>query len=182
MCCVREHINNTRRGASISMLIHEYAGIPGEGAGVAGHVHNSPRPGNVDPVHELKGAAACGIEEHAVPLLPQPAFLAGNRTQVGLAKAGIGKAIYFRIRGGRIDEQSVSLDPEDGAGTPGQRQREIADATEQVENPVLGLGSQQFDCRVHHLAIDVAVYLYEADWIELDADIELRKLVIERLY
>ena len=88
--------------------------------------------------------------------------------------------ILRRVVLGALHERRLPLDTEDFAGAPRERQREIPDAAEQVEQAVVRTRFEQLYRLADHGAVDVGIHLHEIDRFEFDACIELRQHVVKR--
>ncbi|MNY29238.1 hypothetical protein D3C86_1632690 [compost metagenome] len=99
---------------------------------------------------------------------------AGERS---LASQPVVLGIGQRARGQHL----AALDAHHRGALRGQRQREIADAAEQVEQPVRGRGVQQAQRTADQHAVDLVIDLREIGRLERHADAELGQRVSQFL-
>ena len=149
-------------------------GVPCKGAGVAGNVNDAFRRKVLNPLHDLQRAAACRIQQQPVAAILEPPFAAIDPGQVGGQEFRIADGISRGIVAGAFDLPLLPFNANNVLRMPCQRQREVANATKKVEDPVRGIKLQQVNGGSNHLLVDRRIHLHEVRRHELDLHIELR--------
>ena len=134
---MREHVNDAGRFQPVTCVIDEDAGIARQCARMTGYVHNALRGDAADVLHDLGSAAAGRVQQQAIPGRAQPAFRTIDGGSGRRGETLHWKIIACRVSGSPVYQCHLSLDTEDLPGAPRQRQREVADATEQIEHTVV---------------------------------------------
>ena len=69
--------------------------------------------------------------------------------------------VRLGVAPGALDQPGVGLHPQDRAGPPRQGQGEVAQTTEEVQDPLLGTGVEEVERLTHHEAVQFQINLGE---------------------
>ena len=94
-------------------------------------------------------------------------------------KTRIVQAVAQCVPARSFNQCAVSLDTHDFSCPGGHRQGKITQATEQVQNAVVGREFQQFHGSADHGPIHCGVYLYKIRWLKNHFNIEFRNFITQ---
>ena len=100
MCCMREHIDDTRRFEVITVLSHQNTRIASQGTRVTRDIDNALRIEEMHAFYDLCGATARRIDQQPVPTRFDPGLAAIDLAQIRNAKIDILQPIAARIFSG----------------------------------------------------------------------------------
>ena len=178
--CMREHIDDSRSLQPVPVLGDERFQISRQRFRMAGDVDDSGRVDALDMTNDLRRTAPGRIQQQAGPVIGQPALFAINTTQIRTAKRRCRYPVAHGIRSGASDKAFIPLDTCNLTAKSCQRQREIADAAEEIEDAVVLVRLQQLQRRGDHAPVHQPVDLNEVSGFEFDGDIKFRQTVTER--
>ena len=170
-----KHVHYACRAQPEALRVHQHARVARQRGGVAGDVDDAARPFLRQPLDELDRALARGVDEHFLEGAERGDALLEEVGDLELRDHGVGGGILA----GALDQLAAAFEADHLRAAPGEGQREVAQAAEEVGDALAGRRIEQPHGARHQDPVHAMVDLGEIGGAESDAHAELRQVVVQ---
>ena len=168
---VREHIEYPGGLEAETVLYAQDLGIAGQGRRMAGYIHKTQDPAQIQGLDGPQRPYARRVEDDALESAAQDGAGRVGGAQIAGKKRRVLDAVAPGVFPCPFDEPPIALDPDHLAGPAGERQAEIPRPAIEIEDPIVPVRCQEIHDVCDQRTVDRGIDLYEIVRLELDLDL-----------